>query len=95
MLNGRILRDGEPLWRQDDTDLAVALLEYEAERCPGCGHSRAESMDPAHEFDWRVEPARCHACATRERAARSASADETWSDAGIQWVVTRRWVPGG
>lgn len=90
MLGGRIVDPGEPLWTQEDTDLAVALTEIEGERCPGCGHSRVESMNPDNEFDFVATPAKCHACATRDRAARRAGSSDSWDDAGINWMTTRR-----
>jgi hypothetical protein len=93
VLAGRVVLAGQPLWLQEDTDLAVALTEIEAERCE-CGHSRTESMDPAHEFDWQAEAVRCHACAARERAARSAARDDAWDESGIRWVTTRRGSDG-
>jgi hypothetical protein len=79
---------GAPLWTQADTDLALALTELEADRCPGCQHPRSESMDPAHEFDWVADPVRCHACAARDRAARVGG--DGWDDAGINWTTTRK-----
>lgn len=88
MLGGRIVGPGDPLWEQDDTDVAVALTELEGERHAACGHPRAESMDPDHEFDWEAHAVRCHACAARDRAARNVG--EGWDDAGINWVTTRR-----
>jgi hypothetical protein len=87
VLGGRIVNPGDPLWSQDDTDLAVALTEIDGERHT-CGHPRSESMDPAHEFDWEAEAVRCHACAARDRAARAVG--EGWDDAGINWITTRR-----
>ena len=87
VLTGRVVEQGEPLWTQEDTDLALALVEIEAERCE-CGHSRVESMDPDHKFGWVAEAIRCHACAARDRAARSKGKD--WDDAGIRWVTKRR-----
>jgi hypothetical protein len=88
VLAGRTVIPGDPLWTQDDTDLAIALTEIEGQR-HSCGHPRSESMDPALEFDWRAEPIRCHACAAVDRAARQA-ADESMDSAGIHWIVTRR-----
>lgn len=87
VLGGRIVAPGDPLWTQDDTDIAVALTAIEADRCD-CGHPRSESMDPELEFDWVTEPIRCHACASRDRTARSRP--DNWDDAGIRWVTTRR-----
>lgn len=90
VLLGRVVAPGAPLWTQVDTDLAVALAEIDADRCPGCGHQRTESMDPDHEYAFAADPLRCHACATRERTAKGNVDAGGWDDAGIQWIVTRR-----
>lgn len=90
VLLGRAVAPGEPAWTQEDTDLAQALLEVEAETCPGCGHSRAESMDMATEFEWEAEPVKCHACAAMDRAAANYGRDATWNAAGVRWVTRRR-----
>jgi hypothetical protein len=47
-------------------------------------------MDPAHEFDWVAEPIRCHACATRERAAKAKANEKHFDTAGIRWTVRSR-----
>lgn len=91
MLVGRVVMPGEPMWTQEDTDLAVALTLIDADRCE-CGHPRSESMDPDNEFDWTVEAVRCHSCAARERAAKGKGKD--WDDAGIRWVTKRRGADG-
>ena len=90
MLTGRAVAPGEAAWLQRDTDLAVGLIELERRACDGCGVPREESMDPEHEFDWHAEPIRCHACATRERAAREWASDQHFDTAGIRWTVRRR-----
>lgn len=90
MLAGRIVHPGDPLWTQDDTDLAVALTDLESGRCSGCGHPRTETMSPESEFGWRAEALRCHSCATRERAARAAAANDTWDESGVSWITTRK-----
>lgn len=88
MLAGRVVRPGEPAWTQQDTDLAIAITEIEAERCDGCGHPVGESMDPDTEFGWKADALRCHACAARDRKARGMG--ESFDDSGIRWLVTRK-----
>ena len=90
-LLGLAVPSGAPPWRQVDSDLAIALTEIEADECPGCGHPRDESMDPANEFAYLAEPVRCHACAARDRAAKRDSGDD-WDDSGIAWTTTREEV---
>jgi hypothetical protein len=50
-------------WSDDDQAWAIALLEYEADLCSGCGQPRSESMDAGHEFDYHPTALRCHGCA--------------------------------
>jgi hypothetical protein len=90
VLTGRPVAPGEPEWTQRDTDLAVGLVELERAACDGCGVPRAESMDPQREFEWVAEPIRCHACATRERAAKAKADDRHWDGSGIRWSVRSR-----
>lgn len=56
------MRRGEPVWTDEDRAWAMALLEYEADLCSGCGQPRTESMDPAHEDHYRTGAKRCHSC---------------------------------
>ena len=41
----------------------MALLEYEADICSGCGQPRSESMDKANEYHYEPTALRCHGCA--------------------------------
>ena len=50
-------------WKATDQALALALTEYEANLCDGCGHPMHESMSPENEGLWVSPlPMRCHAC---------------------------------
>lgn len=60
---------GEALWTAEDRTWAIALLEYEAEICSGCGQPRSESMAIENEFRYRPTVLRCHACNTVAREA--------------------------
>lgn len=86
IFTGRIVREGEPQWTQDDTDMALALLELEAEKCPGCGHSKVDTFDPENEFGFVAEAVRCHACATRDREAAKGGMDTS----GLHWITRFR-----
>lgn len=60
----------EPMWTDEDRELAFALAEYEADLC-ACGRPLAETMEAAHEFAYRAELAgRCHACTAQDAAAK-------------------------
>lgn len=53
----------EAAWTQDDRDLAVALLDWEADLCAGCHTPLAETTAAENEENYRVEVgARCHKC---------------------------------
>lgn len=61
---------GEPLFTDDDRDLALALTANERDACPGCGQPTAVSTAPEAEEAYRAEAVRCHACAAQARAAK-------------------------
>lgn len=71
-----------------DTAYAVALQMIESRTC-GCGQDRMESLDSANEFAYKAEAFRCHACATRARAAEK-FADNGGDQAGLLFAVTRK-----
>lgn len=53
----------EPEWDSDDRTMALALLDYEADRCPGCGGQMRETTAPDSAGRWDAGlPHRCHAC---------------------------------
>lgn len=60
---GAVPVPGEPLWTAEDRAWAMALLEYEADLCSGCGQPRSESMAAQNEFEYRPQALRCHGCA--------------------------------
>jgi len=70
---GRVPVPGEALWTADDRAWAMALLEYEADLCSGCGQPRSESMDKDNQFHYESTALRCHGCAA------VAAESERWS----------------
>lgn len=64
---GRVQAAGEPLWTDDDRQWALALLEYEADLCPGCGRSRTETTHPDADGGYEGTAIRCHGCAAVAR----------------------------
>lgn len=58
-------------WADDDQAWAIALLEYEADICSGCGQPRSESMSPDNEFRYRSTVLRCHGCAAVARESEN------------------------
>ena len=63
----RLGREPGKAWLPSDVMLALALTEYEAGLCDGCGQPMHQSMDPETEGRWVAPPpARCHACTAIE-----------------------------
>lgn len=59
----------EPEWKDDDRDAAMALQDYEASLCSGCGHPLEETTDPEKEYAYKAAlPLRCHYCTAAARA---------------------------
>jgi hypothetical protein len=85
ILKGRVVSGGQPQWTAEDTALAVGLTAIEARACT-CGHDRADTTKPEAEDLYQAQPIRCHACATRDRAAQK-FADDGGSPAGLLWAV--------
>lgn len=65
---------GEPLFLQEDTDLALAWQAELAGMCQ-CGHSLEESTSPENEGAYKASGIRCHACAEQARAVRAWQGD--------------------
>jgi hypothetical protein len=89
----------EPMFLPSDVDEALALVEFEAGVCKGCGQSTFESWDPRGERHgwWTVEAIVCHACAEKERlaAANRESGVAPAVQAATRYVVGRREVTHG
>ena len=61
----------DPDWTDEDRDLALALLAYEAGLCAGCRQQLRETTAPDAEDGYTVESAvRCHACTALAIAAK-------------------------
>lgn len=63
----------------------LALLEYEAGTCRGCGQPLHLSTDEQH--DWDVEPWRCWAC---DAIAQAQDKDKRLRPQALQWHTRRR-----
>lgn len=62
MFLGRVVADGEPLWLPADRRWALALLEVEADTCPGCGQPLSQSTDRENEGAYDATFLACHGC---------------------------------
>lgn len=68
--HGRVIASvTDPDWTDDDRDLALALLVYEAGLCGGCGHLLAETTAPEAEDSYQGDLLRCHRCTAAEQVA--------------------------
>lgn len=51
----------------------MAWIDYQSSLCSGCGHPRAETMDPANVDAYAAVPVQCFACAAKDAETRQAS----------------------
>jgi hypothetical protein len=59
-------------WTEEDRELAVALADWEADLCGGCGHPLAETTAPGNEERYEVRvAARCHCCTAIDIAEKA------------------------
>lgn len=59
MFTGRVVQPGEPEFLREDTDLALALAEEEADTCSSCGFPKAWCRDPRHQFSFDADESVC------------------------------------
>lgn len=58
----------EPEWKHEDREAAIALQDYEASLCSGCGQPLQQTSDPDKEFAYKASlPIRCHYCTASGR----------------------------
>jgi hypothetical protein len=55
------VQPGEPEFLPEDTDLAIALAEEEADTCPSCGMLKVFCRDKDYQYAFRVVEEQCHA----------------------------------
>ena len=60
----------DPLFTEQDTAEVLALIEYEAEVCPGCGFPKDDTFRIENTWKYRGHTLQCHACAARKRAEK-------------------------
>ena len=64
------MTERDPLFTEQDTDEALALEEYEAQNCVGCGRPKVETFNPDNEWAYQGVTVACHACAAKRRAEK-------------------------
>ncbi|HET7407966.1 MAG TPA: hypothetical protein VFJ21_12640 [Mycobacteriales bacterium] len=62
-----MVADSDPQWTELDRGYALAW-QLEVDLTHSCGQPLAETTKRGHQFAYRAEVVRCHACATRDRA---------------------------
>src|SRR5919202_1322295 len=70
-VTGRVvLVEAAAEWDDEARALALALIAYEADACPGCGQQLSETTKAEHEDRYVPGPAvRCHHCTAAARGA--------------------------
>lgn len=88
---------GEPLFRQDDTDVQIALHELEraeaAEQCPQCRLPKKVCRDKANQLAFKAEHEQCHATWAIARAQASLAENPNISDEARQAAVWTASLP--
>jgi len=78
VFTGRVVGPGDPVWAEDDVDLALAWQAEQKAMCKGCGHHLDESTDGATRRQWEAQELICHGCEVidlRRAALTEAEAD--------------------
>jgi hypothetical protein len=91
----------EPEWNDDQRLLLVALMDYEAQICHGCGGFLPETTHDDAEGSYEADPPwRCHRCTTlnkhKAEYRKEFKDDETGRfDALVVWSAHTRKRGGG
>lgn len=88
--DGRTVTTTESEWDDDSRAWVLALLEVEAQRCPGCNGHLPDTTDPAHEGRYLTgPPLRCHRC-TALHQRQDNYRDDPNRAAQVMWPVHLR-----
>ena len=79
----------ETEWDDWQRGWMLALFEYRASRCPGCGQNVAESMAPEGAHVWRAQSRRCWACDAKATAMDAAPHGEHDRPVARYWTVRK------
>lgn len=74
-------------WLDADREWALALMAFEAGKCPGCGQPTIEAHAAENEDAYDAHPIRCHGCATAAKATKQIP-----DQAGLYVITTKREV---
>lgn len=75
----------ESEWDDEERGTVLALLDYEASTCVGCGGYLPETTDEDAKFD-ASPPVRCHRC-TALQVKQKEYADQRTPGALVMWPV--------
>jgi hypothetical protein len=84
-----VVAPGEPEWLPEDTEAALEWQDYQDTLCSGCGFPIAECFHPDMEEAYTAAGLTCHACSTRERAAKERAKHPNADLAGVFFTVTK------
>lgn len=71
-----------------DRAAALALVDYEAGLCTGCGEPMSECHDPDNKTAYEVlPPVRCYACTALEITHDGINAENTKQPGALRWIV--------
>lgn len=86
----------EPEWDDADRGIIYALLDYQADLCPGCGQPMSKYLHKDGEPDPHVGSsyAVCTACMAKERgfAIQDKRDQQVEKSGGIVYRTARRWL---
>lgn len=86
--DGRLVRSVttvESEWDDTQQDWMLALLEYEAGICRGCGQPM--HLSTVEDHDWQVDPIRCWTC---DAIAQAQEKDKRLRPQALHWYTRRR-----
>lgn len=87
--SGRMVRSfASPAWTSDDRDVMLALVEYEASLCPGCGQPKDHAWHPDMEGWFDEVEFTCHSC-----AAIATPQQAVYKTTRSTWPEGRPWLP--
>lgn len=79
----------ESEWDDEQQGWMLALGEYRASLCSGCGQDRRETTAKEGTHEWRVRKWRCLACDAVELAQESAAKNKQIRPGAVLWGVEK------
>lgn len=80
-------------WSSRDGTLAVALTQFEASLCGGCGIPQWLAFDAEAAWETDDDPYRCHPCTARDASAEAWMTDKVKQPSALRWSVRQYFPP--